>query len=456
MDFPSSSTSYHSYSYSEYRYSETKVSIQSGAAKIPQDDDVELLGTPDRESAATYSKLSSSLPGLGGEDVETERSVAASTILSFIEAGVRSAVAEGASEDVIAEKITAGLKGFVDGFDDAYGQLSEMGFLYDDVEDVIEQTFTEVLDGVEAIADEFEVELPLVDNLRAYQDERRANFVPVEPPTPVVDTEASPEPESFAPVEQVNTLSSAIREITDDTAVSEARNLQTLIEASTFDYRSAKVRSFNFTLKTQDGDTVTIRAASASSSALEGVSANYANGESNSVAGNFKSVDGFYFDVQGEIDDGEFEAIADLLGQVKNVSDAFFEGDLEEAFEYALSVGFDSTEIAKFSLRLRSASVVSAEERYQSAAPLGQEVTKFNDFSQRVKGGDERLLMISRFIENIEAMRFQANTVGISGSFNDQQDEEKVGFAFVRSIMETLNDLAPDDSVTETEPTAEA
>lgn len=463
MDFPSSSASYSSYSYSEYRYTETKISIKTDAfeSKESYSNEVELKGVAESESKqATYTKMSSSpLPGLQTEPDAPTRGAAADTILSFVEAGVRAAAESGASAEEIAEKITAGVKGFVDGFDDAYGQLSEMGFLYAEVEEAIEQTYSEVMDGIEALAQEFEVELPLVDNLRSYQDERRAAFVPAVPVSePVVEQEPAedvPPVQSSPSSANVSSISSAIRSLSDDAAVSEAENLQNLIEASTFDYRAAEARSFNFTLKTQDGDKVTIRAAYASSDALEGVSAGY--GEGLDVEGSFKNVDGFFFDVRGEIDEEEFAAIADLLSQVKQVSDSFFDGDIQEAFNYAMEMGFDESEIAQFSLRLRSFSAVSAEETYQSAAPVGQELSKFNEFSQRVKTGDDRLLMISRFIESIESVRVSAERVGLIGGPEESGQGRQNGFSFIRDMIEELNQLTSSAPVVDSsEPEAQS
>jgi hypothetical protein len=464
MDFPSGSVSYSAYSYSEFRYSETKISVTTGGADESNtpDDEVTLVGQSNSNLKQTYAKLSSSsLPGLSADSgSETaSRGAAADTILSFVEAGVRSAAEAGASAEEIAEKITSGVKGFVDGFDDAYGQLSEMGFLYAEVEEAIEQTYSEVMDGIQALADEFDVALPLVDNLRSYQDERRADFVPATRPSELAEpAEAADENAASVSIPSpalsnpVSTISSSIRALSDESAVSEAQNLQNLIQASSFDYRAAEARSFNFVLQTQDGDKVTIRAAYASSDALEGVSTGY--GEGSELAGSFRSADGFFLDVKGDIDEEEFAAISDLLAQVKEVSDSFFEGDIEAAFNYALEIGFDTSEIAKFSLRLQSVTTTSAEERYQSVAPVGQEVSKFNEFSQRVKTGDERLLAISRFIENIESLRVSAERSNLIQTPQSLGDDENRGFAFVRSVIEELNLLAAsasDSQISETE-----
>lgn len=72
------------------------------------------------------------------------------------------------------------------------------------------------------------------------------------------------------------------------------------------------------------------------------------------------------FSVEGELDDEELAAINDLVGQLNKLSDSFFNQGAMAAFEQLKSVGYDSGEIASFSLRLEQHSSLSA--RYSEAA----------------------------------------------------------------------------------------
>ena len=54
---------------------------------------------------------------------------------------------------------------------------------------------------------------------------------------------------------------------------------------------------------------------------------------------------GISFSLKGELDEDELESIADLVGQVQDLADTFYSGDIDKAFEEALSLGFDDKEL---------------------------------------------------------------------------------------------------------------
>ncbi len=339
----------------------------------------------------------------GGFDGEDERTDAANTILNFIAGRLRADVAEGASDEDLATRLEAGLDGFVSGYRDAYEQIAGMDFLNGDVEDAIEQTYSDVLAGVDDLAEAFAVESPVSSELRDAQTSRRDAFN-------TADVEA---PKASEPRRSDNDNGVAkVGSTTPPPAPNAPSNLGQLLEATSFDYRSAESRSFSFSLKTQDGDTVVIRAASASSSVLQGQSARYGGSEANAVAGSFRAASGFYLDIRGEIDEGELYAIEDLLAQIKEVSDVFFAGDVQKAYEYALEVGFDSEEIAMFSLNLRYQSTTQVQETYeQYRKPTLVDMVG----SKAVSLEEARYNVLARFIEALEDMRVQADKLGLSG-----------------------------------------
>ena len=45
---------------------------------------------------------------------------------------------------------------------------------------------------------------------------------------------------------------------------------------------------------------------------------------------------------------GELAALNDLFSQVNDIADSFYSGNVGEAFEQALAVGYDSDELAAF------------------------------------------------------------------------------------------------------------
>ena len=110
--------------------------------------------------------------------------------------------------------------------------------------------------------------------------------------------------------------------------------------------RSAYQQRSDFLLKTQDGDTITIRFDEASDEVFKSA------GTTLFFGGGYTQA--YQLEVEGELDDGELAAISDLFAQLEDVSRLFFSGDFQQAFASALTVGFDASEIADFSLDLSS------------------------------------------------------------------------------------------------------
>ncbi|WP_048692617.1 DUF5610 domain-containing protein [Catenovulum maritimum] len=72
--------------------------------------------------------------------------------------------------------------------------------------------------------------------------------------------------------------------------------------------------------------------------------------------------------VEGELDEAELVAIGDLMLQISDVADEFFNGDVQAAYEQALKIGFDETEIGNFALELNQRSEVVSKTTSQVAA----------------------------------------------------------------------------------------
>ncbi|MCW8092704.1 DUF5610 domain-containing protein [Alteromonas sp. ASW11-130] len=75
---------------------------------------------------------------------------------------------------------------------------------------------------------------------------------------------------------------------------------------------------------------------------------------------------GISFSLQGELDDEEMEAIADLVGQAHDLADTFFSGDLDKAFEQALKVGYNDEELAGFAMQLNHTQQTEVVQAYQN------------------------------------------------------------------------------------------
>jgi hypothetical protein len=141
---------------------------------------------------------------------------------------------------------------------------------------------------------------------------------------------------------------------------------QSIEYAST--YQRTK-NSFSFSLTTQEGDTVTINARSMSENYAEAM-----KGEGESVAFDYYALEssnrsGYSLQVEGDLSDEEMAAIEELMGQVNELADEFYNGDIGTAFDMAMELESDADQIAEFSLNLKQRQV-SAYEYGSYSAPV--------------------------------------------------------------------------------------
>ncbi|WP_210396693.1 hypothetical protein [Motiliproteus sediminis] len=139
--------------------------------------------------------------------------------------------------------------------------------------------------------------------------------------------------------------------------------------------RSAEVRyqqrqSFELELTTRDGDRVRLQLSSDQRGSLALEQVQRVTEEGSEVVsrqqGALQRHSGVELSIQGELDEGEVAAIDALVAQLNEVSDSFFNGGAMVAFDKLKQLGYDSGEIAGFSLQLEQQTSVSA--RYSEAA----------------------------------------------------------------------------------------
>ena len=78
--------------------------------------------------------------------------------------------------------------------------------------------------------------------------------------------------------------------------------------------------------------------------------------------------------MDGELDEDEITALKKLFTQVQDISDKFYAGDLSGAFDRALKLDMDGSQLASLSLRLTQSSVHQATDTYQAVAQEGTAV----------------------------------------------------------------------------------
>jgi hypothetical protein len=114
-------------------------------------------------------------------------------------------------------------------------------------------------------------------------------------------------------------------------------------------YSVSESRSFDFKVRTAEGDEVDVRI-----SAAKVGSAEYArNGDASSLVIAGEQESSLMFSVKGDLNEEELQAINDLLAKVGDVSSAFFDGKFNQAFDLASNLGLDGDQIQSFALNLR-------------------------------------------------------------------------------------------------------
>ncbi len=132
-------------------------------------------------------------------------------------------------------------------------------------------------------------------------------------------------------------------------------------------YNLSNAASFSFT--TQEGDQVDIQfnaeylQQNATALRYDANSLDYASSSQESL--NYA----FSFAVNGDLNEDEQAAINELMGNLQNVSELFFDGDLEQAFEQALEIGMDTSQLSAFSMNLQRTETYASVKEYQQVLP---------------------------------------------------------------------------------------
>lgn len=138
---------------------------------------------------------------------------------------------------------------------------------------------------------------------------------------------------------------------------------------------SAQAETFEMQVTTRDGDRLRISIAQASASWSQTGVAAASNGSGSALVASSQSgslqIGAWQVAVAGELDEEERAALEDLFGQVQELSSAFYAGDLGGAFERAMQLDMDGSQLASMSLRLTQTSVRQATDAYGAVAEQG-------------------------------------------------------------------------------------
>jgi hypothetical protein len=357
------------------------------------------VGTQEQQTSLTYSAKSQySLTTSSSSTTTVTASAAVSeapplldgarNILSFIEQRVASEHASGAALETLDTLLQQGLAGFVQGYDEARAILGEQESLNDTVDDSISLLYQQVVDGIADLRHSYLGEAPLDKEMPESTDITPQETISTITSNPVVSNTPSAS-------NSLSTLTDPISSLLDQLSGPQDAKILTLLDSlekidNVKEYAAeyAETQQFTFNLTTADGDTVTINANRSSSS-----SAYSHQGEQSRLDMTQESQQQqFSFAVDGDLDDGEIEAINHLMQQVMSLSEQFYNGDIGEAYQAALDMDYDSTEITSYALQLKQTESYEVAAIYEEIAPsafspsadLHSVFEKIGDYTQQV------------------------------------------------------------------------
>jgi hypothetical protein len=334
--------------------SQTTLSYSSSSSNINMDQFYQELsarmGLPSSPSADS-SKLNSTYTANGASYVKVPPISAekvAENILGFVERRLTAESEAGASQEKLADLMAQARAGVKQGFGEATDQIKALGMMSDTLEEDIGKSFKLVNDGLDALAKRFleggaEAAAPLVS---ARLDERAAL---------------------------------AAEEKTRVSRASDNASPNGIYQAG-YSKQVGYDESLNLNVRTRDGDIVTIALRETGYSSESMQYAKGVNGEASSYEKGVYFSGEYSYQLEGELDEGELAALNELFDQVNEIAGLFYDGDFNEAFSYAMEMGFDSSELASFSLNMTQTQMtqVSAYEKVsgnaanKSLAPFGE------------------------------------------------------------------------------------
>ena len=112
---------------------------------------------------------------------------------------------------------------------------------------------------------------------------------------------------------------------------------------------------------------------------------------------------GISFSLKGELDEEELQSVADLVGQVQDLADTFYSGDIDKAFEEALSLGFDDKELVGYALQLNRTTQTEVLRTYENIQHYNDEKSDKSQFGNVVSPISQYLDKMMSTFSNVES-----------------------------------------------------
>ena len=312
----------------------------------------------------------------------------ARTVMDFVGGSILAAQANGASDDELKDMFEQGRAGANLGIDQAIGELKDLAMLDDELSQGIEKSRDLINQNIDDLY------------TKIFPDEEPLN--------------------SDVALDNQN-----IRKASLDTEL----------------YTSNSKNS-DLSITTTDGDIVSIsfselqQYASKESSQYEegsnGVSENYSMASSQYHEVNFS------YSVEGELDDEEKAAIEALIKDVNSLQKDFFSGNVDQAFEKALELGFDNEQISNFSMDLQQTKTSYVSQTYTEVAEYDEKA---------LPSANKELRPLIDFLEQFKQLQEKADSIL---SKNDDAFGQLLNAVFKAEFGEDTENKEKLDKVIET------
>nr|WP_281419288.1 DUF5610 domain-containing protein [Marinobacterium ramblicola] len=259
-------------------------------------------------------KLAENIPDMSSDELKALNGAdftpekVAARISDFVAAGLAAAAQRGASDEHLKQMYQSAIEGAEAGFAQARDVLDQLGVLQGEVAAQVDETESATRDALAAIA-----------------------------------------PGGSAPVFSSDSVRLGIVE------------------------RFSNAEDMELTMRTQDGDEVTVRfsrsqqqesALAAQRDGEGGLAASFSLSRSESSE--------YRFSIEGDLDEGELDALNNLIKDISNLADEFFDGDVQKAFEQSAGLNFDSSELASMSLTMSYSRQYASAVSYEQVQQLDQ------------------------------------------------------------------------------------
>lgn len=211
---------------------------------------------------------------------------------------------------------------------------------------------------------------------------------------------------------------------------------------------SAQAQTFELEVTTRDGDRLRISIAQASASRADSQVTAIGGQQGSQVTLDRQNsqlqVGAWQVEVQGDLDDAERESLQDLLGQVQGLAGDFYAGDRQGAFDRALALKMDGSQLASMALNLTQTSVRQVSETYGRVSGEGAPASAANsDLREYALGLVEALRAASELAEPGNTMLRDLLDGGFAIDERFDQERLEKAMDLNQRLLEGLQALNP-------------